>query len=305
MPDLSGDLATFALPQILTLLEEARKTGELRVAMGSETGRVFLDGGQVVYATVRGGTDAVHEVDALMDLYAEDTDGDEGTDDRPALSPEDALMEQITEVFFTLTQLESGLFDFAEEAVVAPYNADGGYTFSISEILARVDDRIEQWRKIGEVVPSIHEPYRLAPQLPKGLFDVTLDGRTFRYVAALGGGQSVVAVAETLRVSEFIAAKKLADLVKQGLVELVDQEQPELLMTEEPSSGYEDNSTRVDHVEEATGVYPTMEAKTFEGSDLPRVQPTAEPVKFETADLSRDEINEKIRNFSRGIYSGD
>lgn len=303
MPDLSGDLGTFDLRQILTLLAETHKTGELRIAVDGETARTFLHDGQVVYATLRTGNEAVREVEALMDWYGSGAaDRHEPGEGQPARSPEEALEDQVIEVFFTVTQLGSGSFHFDEDAGVAPYNADGSYVLSVPAILDCVEDRVEQWGKIGEVIDSIHDPYRPAAQLPNGMFEVTLDGKTFRYLSVLGGGRSVVEVAAALHVSEFTAAKKLSDLVKQGLAELSETEQPAPELGDDAADHDRAGESQHDAGDDESKPAPE---EAFAPANLPRVQPVAEPVTFATRDLTRDEINEKIRNFSRGIYSTD
>lgn len=68
---LTGALAHFGLPTVLTVLEMERRTGVLVVRGTDRTGRLTLRDGQVVHAEIRGedlrGTDAVFELLGWVD----------------------------------------------------------------------------------------------------------------------------------------------------------------------------------------------------------------------------------------------
>src|SRR6266576_2493970 len=49
-PSLRGSLASFRLPDVLTFLASARKSGTLTLASGSNEATVYFDAGAVVYA---------------------------------------------------------------------------------------------------------------------------------------------------------------------------------------------------------------------------------------------------------------
>jgi two-component system OmpR family response regulator len=68
---LTGALAHFGLPTVLTVLEMERRTGVLVVRGAVRTGRISLREGQVVHAEIRGaplkGADAVYELLGWVD----------------------------------------------------------------------------------------------------------------------------------------------------------------------------------------------------------------------------------------------
>ena len=66
MSDLSGNLASFGLRQVLRFLAEAAKTGELHVTSDDGEGRILLQAGSVAYATRATGPDTIQELDALL-----------------------------------------------------------------------------------------------------------------------------------------------------------------------------------------------------------------------------------------------
>ena len=66
---LQGSLEDFALPDVLSLLASTRKSGELQVAGGRGTeGRVWLDGGRIVFSETGTTNDAVDTLFELLRL---------------------------------------------------------------------------------------------------------------------------------------------------------------------------------------------------------------------------------------------
>lgn len=144
MSHLSGKLKTFSLRQILVLLADADTTGELQVASPTLSGRIFFESGVVAYGTTRAGEDSLSELDRLLESYDEDS---------PARA-RPVIKEQLTEVLHGLMQAKSGTFDFDEGTPGGTRSFDVGVTFTVTDLLAEVDNRIEEWRKIREVIPS-------------------------------------------------------------------------------------------------------------------------------------------------------
>lgn len=207
MSHLSGKLETFGLRQVLVLVAEAETTGELQVTSQTIGGRIFIDSGVVAYATTRAGADSLAELDALLESY----DGDSVAGARPA------IQEQLTEVLHELTQLEAGTFAFVELAD-SSRSFDVGVTFTVEDLLGLVDERIEDWRRIHEVIPSTDVALSLSSDLPTEHREVTLDSDSWSILSAVGGGASISEVASKLDTSEFLAGRRLAELVTQGLM---------------------------------------------------------------------------------------
>ena len=302
MSDLAGNLASFGLRQVLSFLAETVKTGELRVTSDDVDGRVLFQAGSIGYATTATGADTGQELDALLERYQaggfdRSAFGDDA--DGPPATIEDVLLEQLIEVLHQLTLFEDGSFGFTEASDAS--DSEEIDSFSVEDLLSQVDIRIEEWRKIKEVVPANDVFYQLAARLPHGRREVTLPASQWTLLAALAGESSVAEVAEVLDVYEFHAARKFAHLVELGLLE--------------PSNGEEWDFAEADG-------YPTSVADTAEGHDsaadsdtgwdfagdaepppgIPRLEPTTEPVTFTKQNLSREEMDEIIRNIGKGIF---
>jgi hypothetical protein len=309
MSDLTGNLVSFDLPQVLGFLAETAATGELAVAADHAYGRILFQNGSVGYATTATGDDTVYELDLLLERYRG------GGFDASALkqeraSLEDVLREQLTEVLHCLHDLNSGSFAFTSSPDSSVQEIID--VFDVAGLLHDVDVRTEEWRKIREVVPTNDTVYQLVPSVPGFGTEVTLSASTWALVAALGAGASVTDLADSLGVYEFHAAQKVAELVEEGLLEpagaRLDAEPPvdnewrrpaddpidEWPAVEEPADDW-------DGADEPTDEWQA-DLEALAEPEVPRIEPTTEPVTFSKQDLSREERDEMIRNIGRGIF---
>ncbi len=300
MSDLAGNLGSFPLRRVLGFLADTGATGELRVQSEDGEGRVLLQDGSIGYATTMTGEDTVQELDSLLERYQQ------GGIDVPSLhgetpmSLEDVMRDQLTEVLYHLTLLESGSFGFAQS--LEGSNSADGDTFSVEDLLRHVDVRIDEWRKIREVIPLNEADYELVWHIPEGQAEVTVSAPNWTLLAAIGGGASIGEVAAALDVYEFHAARKMAQLVEDGLLEPVGVDwDPE---SEPVAEGVADEAAP----EAEWSDYPEPEAEwnsdleSVAGPEMPRVEPTNDPVTFSKRDLSREEMDDMIRNIGKGIF---
>jgi hypothetical protein len=290
---LSGKLKTFSLRQILVLLADADTTGELQVASPTLSGRIFFESGVVAYGTTRAGEDSLSELDRLLESY---------DDDSPARA-RPVIKEQLTEVLHGLMQAKSGTFDFDEGTPGGTRSFDVGVTFTVTDLLTEVDNRIEEWRKIREVIPSTSTPLGLASDLPAARPEVTLDASAWTMLSTVGGGASIVDVATKLEVSEFKAAEKLTELVNQGLLAVAGEVETSPHIDSDPAdSAIEPAEQPLELKKELRSI---RRPELHEKPSTPRVDPKVGPVAFSRKDLSREERNELIRNIGKGIYPSD
>lgn len=309
MSDLTGNLASFDLRQVLGFLAETTATGELAVSADHAYGRILFQNGSVGYATTATGDDTVHELDTLLERFR-DGGFDTSALNQDPVTLEDVLREQLTEVLHSLNDLESGSFSFTGSP--DPAGLEVIDVFNVDDLLSDVDVRTEEWRKIREVVPANDSVYHLVPAAPGHSGEVTLSAPMWALVAALGAGASVTDLADSLGVYEFHAALKVAELVEVGLLEpaaaWVGAEPPRDSESSQPA---DDPADEWRPVEESVDDWESVDEPTDEWqSDLealaepevPRIEPTADPVTFSKQDLSREERDEMIRNIGRGIF---
>ena len=295
MSHLSGKLEMFSLRQILVLLADAATTGELQVVSPTLSARIFFQSGVVAYGTTRAGEGSLLELDRLLESY----DGDSPAGARPAIK------EQLTEVLYGLTLLESGTFNFDEGGPGGSRSFDAGVTFTVTDLLTAVDERIEEWRKIREVIPSTTTPLALASDLPADLPEVMVDAGAWNMLSAVsGGGSSIVDIATKLDVSQFKAAEKLTELAKRGLLTVAGEIEPA------PDNKWGHATSVVEQIAHSGELKKERpETRSPEPIDekptTPRVDPKVEPVSFSREDLSQEERDELIRNIGKGIYPSD
>ena len=277
MADLSGKLSAFALPRMLELLRDEGTSGEMMVTGEDFRGRILVRDGRIAYATTASGSDTVAELDSLLRGY------EAGGEDDGLRSLEDVLLEQLTDVIYDLAALESGAF----EVEVSPTLEDEYvYSFAVDDVLGRVEARVEEWKRIREVIPSDDAVFRLASRLPGESDAVTFDAPTWRLLAAIGGGASISDVTASDDSKRIHTARAFADLVGRGLIEVSSQ-----------PARVEPPATEIIKMEDEPEVPESQ-------PDVPRLDPAEGAVTFAARDLNRDEIDDVIRNIGRGIFPG-
>ena len=117
----------------------------------------------------------------------------------------------LVEAIFELLRLEDGSFVFDPNASV-PH----GPGHAIEPVLEEAQARLEEWRIIEAVVPSVDTPVSLAPRAPQA--KVGLTAEQWRIVVAIGSGGTVEAVANELGFGEFGACSAVKTMVDAGLL---------------------------------------------------------------------------------------
>lgn len=224
---LAGQIEAFPIPEILRLLARSQKSGCLRIETSGAQGKLYLDGGVITYGTTRQdeslGEDMIAaglvEEQAWLEVERRERAIVEVLAD--SRSEEDLgrfMTELVIDVVFRLQRLGDGEFEF-EDGVAPRYET--GQLVDVEAVLAETEVRVNQWQDIEEVIPGVSFRLRMAPELT-GNRDVTLTDEAWRLLAALEGFASIADVAERTGTTDFQVGKVLADLVREGLVEVVD-----------------------------------------------------------------------------------
>jgi hypothetical protein len=208
---LRGNLDLFSLEAITGLLASTRKTGALRVTIEDLQVRLFFVDGALVYATTR-----KHD-GSISDLRGRST---EIRDRRRewSLSLPELLRHQITDVLVRVLRRSGGEFSFDEGVTTTALPSGRTLSYNAAEMIERARDRLAEWRDIEGAIPDPRMRYRLAPQLPSDQLEITVEAKLWTVLAAVADGASASDLAERLGVFEFPAAKKLAELVREGLL---------------------------------------------------------------------------------------
>jgi hypothetical protein len=117
----------------------------------------------------------------------------------------------LVEAIFELLRLDDGSFVFDANAPVPD-----GPGHPIEPVLEEAQARLEEWRVIEAVVPSLDTPVSLAPRSPTA--KVGLTAEQWRIVVAIGSGGTVDVVANELGFGEFGACAAVKTMVDAGLI---------------------------------------------------------------------------------------
>lgn len=229
-----GSLDTVGLTDIFQLFGFGRKSGALHLHNGAEHGVIHFDEGDVFYATMNPG-EVIGNLLVRAELVTPDqwkqvlddaTDGRaqgevlatvEGID---TVAVEVFLRERVEDAVFRLAQWEGGEFELTED--VHPFGPV--FRFQTEPLLATAERRMDDWRRITAVVPSVAMGVQIVRDLPGERGEVTLTRDQWRLIATVTPGCDVADVAAGLGDTEFRTCDTLAELVEGGLVELVPQE---------------------------------------------------------------------------------
>jgi len=184
---LEGSLETVALPEVLNLLSDRSKTGELHVAGARASGQLWFDAGHLAGFEVGR---CEHAVDALFDLLRN----------------------------------EGGDFRFTADAPLPDTACGCGATDGdIRPALKQAEARLVEWAEIVAVVPSLDHEVFLAASAPGA--EVLLDAAQWAMVVAIGEGRTVHDVLDHLGAPEFDGCRSIKGLVDAALVDVFDPRQ--------------------------------------------------------------------------------
>jgi hypothetical protein len=212
---LTGSLETFALSEVLNLLADTSKSGELCVRGSRIDGRLWFDSGAFSAFAV-------------------------GDSEKPF------------EAIFELLRDAGGDFEFFH-GEVAPDNAtqaDSDHREVRVEI-DRAQARLAEWVDIVAVVPSLQHHVKLAPAAPSDR--VTVDRAQWELVVSIANGGAVEDVLQSCDLREFEGCRAIKGLVDIFLAEVYDA--PVAAATDEPAQPYvEDYSLQAPVVSESAPV---------------------------------------------------
>lgn len=219
---LSGKLEIFPLEEVLRLLARSHQSGCLRVE-GPGAGRIYLDNGSLTYASVEpDDTLRAHLLAAgvVTETGLSQVDLSNGSLTE-ALAPGvssaalgDVIREQCTESLYRIRRPQSGPFSFSVDS--RPRYATG-QSYDVEMIISEADRRATEWADIEEVVPDLTTSWRMVPEIEEE--SVKLSDVAWRFLAALEGTSSVKSLAQRLGLTDFQAARRMAELSRARLVE--------------------------------------------------------------------------------------
>jgi hypothetical protein len=177
---LQGSLDNFALHEVLGLLSDTAKTGRMRVTGDRGSGSLWLDAGQLI------GSEASRAA----------ADG------------------PIEETMFELLRFTTGNFSFNADETPASKSDPR----PVPDVLAEAKARLEQWREIEAVVPSL--AHIIAPVAVLPAPEVTITADEWELLMAIGGGTEVGTICELFELGEVEGSRRVKLLIERELVEI-------------------------------------------------------------------------------------
>ena len=235
---LEGTLGTFTLPDIFQLLANTKKTGCLVLSDDERGGRVWFKDGEVFFALASGGRLALGRrligagiltTDQLKAALEAQRDSrglrlgsilvEQGAVDAATL--EVFVREQIQDAVFDLLGWSDGAFRFegdvdSEELI--------GLTVSVENLIMEASRRLDEWDAVRKKIPSSRAIVALAPEVPHGEIEVSLQADEWRLLTLIDGLRSVAELVEITGQSEFVVCKVLFGMAGTGLLEVRDPE---------------------------------------------------------------------------------
>ena len=289
---LSGKLEIFPLEEVLRLLARSHQSGCLRVE-GQGAGRIYLEGGSMTYAAVEsdealrahllaGGVVTEAGLSAIDLSNGSLAEALAPTASTSALG--DVIREQCVESVYRIRRPQAGPFAFTLDA--RP-RWTTGQSYDIEMIVSEADRRAVEWADIEEAVSDLSTPWHMVSSIDEE--SVKLSDTAWRFLAALEGASSVRELSSRLGLTDFQAARRMAELSRARLVEPIVSEERLVepvayepsVVADEPASWYEADTpaTTEPVVESPAASQPeaTPEPSWWEQEPAPAAESTQAP----------------------------
>jgi hypothetical protein len=232
---IKGSLKEASLPDVIQLLYLGRRTGCLALADRHNFGTIYLDEGQIVYASI------VNRRDRLGDILMRNgritpeqlqQAIDDQTDDRqhklgeilvgkgilPRAELEEYMRIQIEEAVYFLFTWTSGTFNF--EANVRPEREDFLVRISPEYLLLEGARRVDEWSLVEKKIPSFDLIFSV-DQKHIGESAPELSPEQKQLLPLVDGTRDVRQLVEESGMAEFDVGKALFGLITAGFAHRV------------------------------------------------------------------------------------
>lgn len=233
---LDGNLRDFSLEHVFQLINTGKKTGTLHIvrASGGAEAFVYFRKGRIFGAVsnfnrkpigerlVQAGQITGEELESALDNQK---NGKERRKLGQILVAEGLLTtdilkrfvrEQIQSTVFDLLPWEEGEFQFSSDL---PPVEDMGLLVSAKKVLSEGSQRLDEWDKVREKVPSLGAVFSVN-EMAIDNTSVTLTAKHLKLIRHIDGERTVTELAMATKMSEFETCQTLYDLVGADVVNL-------------------------------------------------------------------------------------
>ena len=229
---LQGDLRTFELPDLLSLIAASRRNGMLVVTRGDEEKSLFFSDGLLIYASSTTERERLGEVLVRERLL----DGTEvikarkiqhNTDERLGtvlishnfLAPAKlvlALKAQAQEIITSLFQWWSGKFEFVDGDY--PYPSSVVVGFNLQALIMEATKTVDDWARIKRVLPDLSLYLGVNSKLAQSTQSVFLQRQEWEMLSLIDGHRHIQEICSLSQYSDLETCEILANLVGRGLL---------------------------------------------------------------------------------------
>ena len=236
---IEGPLRELGVHDVFQLLDLTRKTGALRVrsALRDNDGVVHFQNGRVVGASMRDEShrlgrmlvqagriteDELARALALQHGAAEPRRLGQVLVSLGAIAPRELdrqVRRQVETVVFELLSWSEGYFSF-EEGEASDDVMPESVSLTAEALLMEAARRIDEWARMADRIPDANVVPALAAAESEHAATLELRPHEWQVLAAVDGVSSIRAIARTVGLSEFDAARVIYGLLATGVVEL-------------------------------------------------------------------------------------
>lgn len=189
---LQGTFDVLGFDEVLTLLGAKRSTGRLHVRSSHLGANLYFDDGHLT------GAESV---------------------DAPGVASGADAQSRLEDVCFEFLEAERGNFEFHPSP---PGALPALGRFKVETVLARARKRVDAWREIQTVIPSLDaQPTVIAELAPD---HITIDRSRWRVLNMIDGRRTIRGIARGLGLGDYDACRLMKSLVDDGLVEVHDHQ---------------------------------------------------------------------------------
>lgn len=226
---LKGDLETINLPDVLQLLEGARKTGALSIRRHLEEKRLYFKQGTLVFASSTDDREKLGSVLLSLNLVKGDkleearrVQGKTGQRlgivllEMGLITRDElvtALKEQVQRIITALFEWWGGQFEFLEGSEPFPDEILVG--FKLGGILMEAAKTVDEWSRVYSVMPNVDAVVELeGSKVPE---EVTITKEEWTVLSLVDGCRTITEITEVSPFTDIETCKILAGFVERGL----------------------------------------------------------------------------------------
>jgi hypothetical protein len=234
-PSLRGSLTSFRLPDVLTFVSSAKKSGTLTLTSGSSEAIVYFEDGAVIFAgsnqeTLRLSavllrkkhisTEQRDAIDALM--KAEGGRFGQLAVQQGLLTDEqlrDFLKVQVSEIIYDCFVWPDGNFAFLDGATVPPYAVT--ISVDLSNLIMEGARRIAEWEECERLLPDAGVVFRVVSNPDAEKITLTLD--EWRILFLINGRRSLGELVDDANDGPLTVYRVVYGLLGNKLIEAVSR----------------------------------------------------------------------------------